>query len=177
MARDQGEHPREYKPCREFGGMERKAIRTSIDKNAFYYLQNLQTMGAGNLRTVRSALLSASHTDTISGVTNWYGNLSNGDWLLVGMSDGSLWAENLSAGSPTLTKIANAGTNISDVTTWSNSALLLVGPSGYYYWTGSGSIVKITSADRVIVTVTPTVRLTFASVTAGPFVTGETVTQ
>lgn len=236
-----GDAAKEYQTFRDFQGMNRQAIRTSIARNEFAYLQNLMPVGSANLQTVRSAALNCTITQATKAVVGWSVNLlgmltlsgvsgtftvgatvtgsitgstgtvlafsgntlelgnvtasfvasetasgSGGgsgvvvsqammDWALSNFSDGSLWAENMSSPHPTFVQIAAPGTNISDVTPWSDSVALLVGPNGYYFWNGSGTITKIVSNDSITLLVTPTQVLNLTTV-VGAFDEGETVT-
>ncbi len=175
------EVPKLFKAFRNFGKWVTAATRTALREDDFSYQQNLQVIGPGNIQTVAAPLLVNKVTNTL--LTNdpnslmsaktWYVNIGGVDWQLVLTLDNTLWVASLS-GATVVTEIST-GVQISDVTQWSNSVALLIGPTGYFYWTGSGNIVPITAADSVILTVQLLSQMGLSGIT-GIFVAGETIT-
>lgn len=114
-------------------------------------------------------------TGSVSGTTGVVQSTANMDWALIEFTDGSLWAENLSSAGPNFLQIAPPGTNISDVTGWSDTTALLIGPKGYYFWQGIAGITPIVAADSVVLTV-QLLNVMIVTGASGNYQVGETIT-
>jgi hypothetical protein len=139
----QGEQPRQTKIFRKFKGVVNNAARNSIPEDAFYYLENMQPIGDANLQSVNN--LSASLVNYGGHSIYWsqYANVGGTDYLISFSTDGFVYAYNIAAQTSAQIGSGFSGSG-SRAAQYQNTALLVVDSTGYYAWTGSGSLATIT---------------------------------
>jgi len=137
-AQAQPERPRNWKHFREFKGMNTASDRTSIPQDNFFYLENLQPIGAANAHTLPG--ISAAIID-YGGDTIYHRrsvNLGNTEYIILFATNGKVFAFNVQAG--TSARI-DGGTLLSGSNSrcdqWKNSQILFIDSTGYYHWDGA----------------------------------------
>lgn len=130
---------------RDWTAVNTTNARNAIPQNCFYNCENLQPIGFSNLHTVPDK--SASLWNYGSDVVYWDTpvNIAGVLWNIVATTNGKLFAYNF--GSPTATQIGSGLSGSSTrITQWKNQVALIIDSTGYYMWTGSGSISLITGS-------------------------------
>jgi len=142
----QGEEPRRTKIFREWKGVNTQASRLSIPQDAFYNLENIIPIGAGNCHTVPN--ISAALFDYTADQPYWmqFATINGIDYLIVFGNTGKVFAYNIVGG--TSAQI-NAGHLLSGANSrmdqWKNSVILFIDSTGYYSWDGA-TFAPITGA-------------------------------
>lgn len=142
------ERPLQSFTLKNFLGVNTTNARVAPPANeSFYALENAQPIGFGNIHSVNdiSSLLHTFTGQTVYAAFNV--NISNTEYLLLATTGGQLWAWNVSAQTATnITGGAGLSGSAVRATQWSNSVALIIDSSGYYQWSGSGSIALITGS-------------------------------
>lgn len=137
-----GEEQKLYKIARDFEGVNTQSQRTAIGDNEFSYLENLQPIGFGNLRTVPK--ISASLVNYGADVIYWMqsANINNIEYIILFAQNGKVFAYNVAAN--TSSQINSGGTLLSGsgsrMAQWkggSSGVALFIDSTGYYYWNGT----------------------------------------
>lgn len=134
----------------DFDGVNTQAKRYQIKPSEQAWLENLQPIGAGNLKTVpgvSAVLLAIAETPYYVQGFNLLGN----DYLFVATTAGNLYQIGpVNTGTYTKTLVDTAGNGAGKFTAcqcaqWENSTIVIIdGVNGYYDWTG-GVLTKGTS--------------------------------
>lgn len=141
---DKSERPRETFSFKEFLAVNTTNSRIACPDQAFYDLTNIQPIGSGNLHSIPA--ISASLANFGASAVYWdqYVNVGGVDYQIVATTDGKLFAYDIDAA--TVTQINGANTlsgSGTRITQWQNSQALIIDPTGYFNWDGSGDIVSI----------------------------------
>jgi hypothetical protein len=142
------EQKKSYQVVKQFKGINTQSNRTAIDTEEFYWLENAQPIGFGNLKITPtySNVTSASGNAVVQSNNIVYFssvNLATYDYLTFFLTDGS--ATYYCIQDKTTGNIAPAGTfsgNASmNITQWYNSECLILDPSyGYFAWNGNNTV-------------------------------------
>jgi len=151
------EQKKSYAVIKQFKGIDTKANRTAIEKDEFYWLENVMPVGSGNLRiTPQSNYVSNSSNATVvfsNTVTYLTSANITDDYIVAAESDGSMQYFDLITS--TRGNIAAAGTfSASGVASaqYQNTNLFIGDPSkGLFEWDG-GNLVAIGSLGVVAIT-------------------------
>lgn len=140
---EKGEVPFHTKIFRSFKGVVNNSARNALPEEAWYYLENLQPIGDANLQTV--ANISGPLWNFGSHSIYWmqYANIGGTDYMMCFATDGTVWAYSIGAGSASQIGSGFSGSG-SRFAQWKNTVLLAIDSTGYYAWTGSGSLTAIT---------------------------------
>ncbi len=158
---------------RDFGGVNTQAAREAIDDTEFSWLENVQPIGHGNLRTV------AGPVDTGVAVVGCYwmksANLANVDYMMMFCADGSAYQINLTTYAKTTigaaTTFNGSGTQFDQ---WGNTYIIIADPTkGIFSWDGT-TLVKISGTFGITASIAATT-LT-VTVTAGVLAIGQGIT-
>lgn len=152
------EQRKQYHVTKDFRGINTKADRTSIDQNEFAWLENVQPVGAGNLRVLpaqvtvnTSSNVAVAWSNTVSHMDSC--NIKNNDYLVAFKADGSAQAFNLTTS--TLSNVASAGTfSVSGVqmTQWKDERAMIIDPQkGLFSWDAT-NLITIGSVSTIAVT-------------------------
>lgn len=131
-----GETPKHDIVFREFGGVNVQSPRQSIKDNEFYWLENAQPIGFGNLPVVNAP---SGALQTLSGETVLYSmtaNVDNIDYAYAFCSSGAGYQVQLTTPFTTTT-IGAVGTFSTTLaaTQWENSGILITDAvKGYFDW-------------------------------------------
>ena len=175
-----GEGKKHDHTLRDFGGVNTQAARQAIEDNEFAWLENIQPIGHGNLKSVPYS------TDTgvaLAATCNWMkaANLNNIDYMMMFCSDGSAYQVNLTSGYAITTIGAASTFSTSGVSfdQWNNTLIVIADPTnGIYSWNGT-TLVKISGNFAItasIATTTLTVTVTAGVLAIGQSITGAGVT-
>lgn len=152
------EQRKQYQVTKDFRGINTKADRTSIEQNEFAWLENVQPVGAGNLKVIpaqvtvnTSSNVAVAWSNVVSHMDSC--NIRNNDYLIAFKADGSAQAFNLTTS--TLSNIANASTFSASgvqMTQWKDERAMIVDPQkGLFTWdavdlisVGSVGVIAIT---------------------------------
>ena len=145
------EQRKSYAVVKDFKGVNTKNNRTVIGDGEFGWLENVQPVGFGNLRTIESARQLANVTFANNVASLHSVNINNTEYVLAFQENGGAQYVVLSSG--TLGNIASSGTFSNTgvmVTQWKNERALIIDPNkGYKSWDGT-NLVKIGAVNSVI---------------------------
>ena len=136
------EQKKSYAVIKQFKGIDTKANRTAIEKDEFYWLENVMPVGSGNLRiTPQSTTVNNSSGNAVvfSNVVSYLTSANiNDDYIVAAQTDGSMQYFDLTTS--TKGNIASAGTftgtGISSAQ-YQNTNLYIGDPvKGLYEWDG-----------------------------------------
>lgn len=145
------EQKKSYAVVKDFKGVNTKNNRTVIGDGEFGWLENVQPVGFGNLRTIEAAsqLANVTFANNVSSLHSV--NISNTEYVIAFEQNGGAEFVNLST--QTIGTIASAGVFSSagvQVTQWKNERLLIIDPNnGYKTWDGT-NLTKIGSINSVV---------------------------
>jgi len=132
---------------RDFSGVNTQAARQAIEDTEFSWLENIQPIGHGNLKSVP---YSTDTGITLAATCVWMkaANLNNVDYMMMFCSNGAAYQINLTAGYASTT-IGAAGTfSASGVSfdQWNNTLIVIADPAnGIFSWDGT-TLVKISGS-------------------------------
>lgn len=129
---------KEYIVFQEFEGMSTQAMRQALPEKKLAWCENLQPIGANNLKTV-GAPNAATTTITGETITRQYFTPINGiNYLICFCVSGSGYAVNLANGAKTHFAPANTFALTPDATVWNNTNVLIFdSKAGYSTWNGT----------------------------------------
>jgi hypothetical protein len=122
---------------REFMGMNVQSPRQSINDNQFFWLENVQPIGHGNLPTVpaQSAALATLTGESVTGA--FTANVNGSDYHYAFCSSGAAY-QVLAISPYSKVQIALAGTFSSSgvaAAQWKNAGIVIIDPAkGYFDW-------------------------------------------
>ena len=136
------EQRKSYAVIKDFKGVNTKNNRTVIGDGEFGWLENVQPVGFGNLRTIEGA----SQLDNVTFANNVASlhsvNINNTEYVLALQENGGAQYVVLSSG--TFGNIASSGTFSNTgvmVTQWKNERALIIDPNnGYKSWDGTNLV-------------------------------------
>jgi hypothetical protein len=128
--------PRRTKIFREWKGVVNNAYRNAIPDDSWYYLENMQPIGNGNIRTVNN--ISGVLFDYSNSVIYWaqYVNIAGTDYEICFATNGTVHAYNIITGTSSQIGSGFSGSS-SRVAQWKNTVALFVDSTGYYSWDGT----------------------------------------
>lgn len=145
-----GEEQKLYKIFRDFEGVNAQSQRTAIGENEFSYMENLQPIGFGNLRTVPevSDFLINYSTDSIYWMQS--ANINNVEYIILFATNGKVFAYDVASNSSSqinaaLTLLSGSGSRMAQWKGGTAGVALFIDSTGYYYWNGT-TFAKITGA-------------------------------
>jgi hypothetical protein len=146
------EQQKQYHVTKAFKALNTKANRTAIDENEFYWIENIQPIGFGNLKVVpQSANVGVTWSNTVTELTSV--NITNTDYLIAFQVNGGAEAYNLTSNS--VVTIANASTFSSSgmrAKQWKDERAIIIDPNnGYYTWDGA-NLITIGSVGGIGIT-------------------------
>lgn len=151
------EQKKNYQVVKSFKGMNTRPNRTALDDAEFAWLENIQPIGYGNLKTVgtsttiQSSGSNLAWTNTVSALYSC--NIKNVDYIVAFQSDGR--AEYYKADTATKGTLAAAGTFSASgvrMRQWKNERAIISDPKkGYFTWDGV-SLVSVGSVGSVGIT-------------------------
>lgn len=144
------EQRKQYQISKNFKGINTQANRTAIDPDEFAWLENVQPIGSGNIKTVpvqTTVQVSGSPLAWSGTVESLYdANVNNKEYIIAFFTDGGSEAYNATDG--TKVTIANAGKFSAAgvrIAQWKNERILIVDPAkGLFNWDGT-NVVSIGS--------------------------------
>ena len=149
--KSRGEGAKHDHTLRDFGGVNTQAARQAIEDSEFSWLENMQPIGHGNLKSVPYA------TDTgvtLAATCYWMkaANIANVDYMMCFCTDGSAYQINLTSGSYGVTTIGAAGTFSSSGASfdqWNNTLIVIADTAnGIFSWNGT-TLVKISGSFAI----------------------------
>ena len=140
------EQRKQYQVVKSFKALNTKANRTAIADEEFSWIENVQPIGFGNLKTVNApdnVTISGNNvtwTNNVSTLTNF--NINNTDYIAAFEDDGK--AEYFNVTSNSTGTIANASTfSTSGIRSrqWKDDRAIIIDPDkGYKTWDGANLI-------------------------------------
>jgi hypothetical protein len=133
----QGERPVAPMVFRKWGGCYTRSSRTSMPKDRWYHLENLQPIGDANMHTVNN--ISASIHDFAGDTIYWaqYANISSlGDLIFSFATNGKVFQTIIATGVTTQISAALSGAG-SKLDQWKNLIVLFIDANGLYSWDGT----------------------------------------
>jgi hypothetical protein len=149
------EHKKSYAVVKDFKGVNTKNNRTVIGDGEFSWLQNIQPIGYGNLKTIpgNKALPGVAFGANVTFMGSV--NIDNNEYVLAFQDDGSAQYVNITTGSQGNIAPANTFSNSNVmITQWRNERALIIDPAkGYKTWDGTdlhsiGSVNSVTINNR-----------------------------
>lgn len=129
---------KDYIVFQDFQGMSTQADRHALPENKLAWLENLQPIGANNLKTVGGPNAATANLTGERISKQYFAPINNINYTINFCASGSAYAVNLANGAKT--KFADAGTFSSspDMTLWNNERILIADPqAGYSTWDGT----------------------------------------
>jgi hypothetical protein len=147
------EQRKSYHVTKAFKGINTRANRTAIDADEFSWLENVQPVGFGNIRSVpNSSNVAVTWSNTVSSIYSV--NINNSDYICAFQNTGG--AEYYKIDTATSGTIAPAGTFSNSgvrITQWKNERALIIDPNkGYYSWEANSYPVVVGSIGSVGIT-------------------------
>jgi hypothetical protein len=145
------EQKKSYAVVKDFKGLNTKNNRTVIGDGEFSWLENIQPIGYGNLKTIpgNQQLSNVAFTANVSFLGSV--NINNNEYVLAFQNNGSAQYVNITTGAQGNIAPANTFSNANVmVTQWRNERALIIDPNnGYKTWDGTnlhsiGSINSVT---------------------------------
>jgi hypothetical protein len=145
------EQKKSYAVVKDFKGLNTKNNRTVIGDGEFSWLENIQPIGFGNLKTIpgNQQLANVAFAANVSFLGSV--NISNNEYVLAFQNNGSAQYVNITTGAQGNIAPANTFSNANVmVTQWRNERALIIDPNnGYKTWDGTnlhsiGSINSVT---------------------------------
>jgi len=149
------EQKKSYAVVKDFKGLNTKNNRTVIGDGEFSWLENIQPIGFGNLKTIpgNQQLANVAFTANVSFLGSV--NISNNEYVLAFQDNGSAQYVNITTGAQGNIAPANTFSNANVmVTQWRNERALIIDPvKGYKTWNGTslnsiGSINSVTINNK-----------------------------
>jgi hypothetical protein len=132
------------KAFRQWGGAYTRSDRSAVPEGYWYYLENFQPIGDGNLHTVPGVSTSLWNFGTDVVYYAQFAQLGAVPYLFVFTTNGKVFAYNFNTTTATQINSGNllSGTG-SRMAQWQTTYILFTDSTGYYYWNGS-TFAKIT---------------------------------
>ena len=151
------EQKKNYQVTKAFKGMNTRPNRTALDNEEFAWLENVQPIGFGNIKTVgTSSAVQASGSDLAwaNAVSSIYScNIKNVDYVVAFEANGG--AEYLNLKTNTKGTLASSGTFSTSgvrMKQWKNDRAIIADPSkGYYTW-DTTDLISVGSVGSVGIT-------------------------
>lgn len=139
----------------DFGGLNTRSPRQSIEDNEFNWIENYFPIGKGNLRTL-NGLGTAAYDGTGTGLNVVYFSfyvLSGVPYMFVCRNDGSALQVNLNtAAHTTITGTFYSGGTLPQTAQWGNQFLLIISSANYTVWDGSVAYTSGALGPQITVT-------------------------
>ena len=153
------EQKKNYQVVKAFKGLNTRPNRTALDNEEFAWLENVQPIGFGNLKTVGTSStvqVSGSALAWANTVSSIYScNIKNIDYIVAFEADGR--AEYLKMDTLTKGTLATAGTFSASgvrMKQWKNDRAIISDPSkGYFTWNAI-DLISVGSVGSVGITAT-----------------------
>jgi len=153
------EQKKNYQVVKAFKGLNTRPNRTALDNEEFAWLENVQPIGFGNLKTVGTSStvqVSGSELAWDNTVSSIYScNIKNVDYIVAFEADGR--AEYLKMDTLTKGTLATAGTFSATgvrMKQWKNDRAIISDPSkGYFTWNAI-DLISVGSVGSVGITAT-----------------------
>ncbi len=149
------EQKKSYAVVKDFKGLNTKNNRTVIGDGEFSWLENIQPIGFGNLKTIpgNQQLANVAFTANVSFLGSV--NINNNEYVMAFQNDGSAQYVNITTGTQGNIAAANTFSNSNVmITQWRNERALIIDPvKGYKTWDGAnlnsiGSINAVTINNK-----------------------------
>jgi hypothetical protein len=139
------ERPLQSYTLKQFLAVNTTNTRTATPDHCFYNLQNAQPIGDANIHSINdiSSILQAYGGDTI--YDDLSVNIANVEYLIQLSTTQKTFAYNVAANT-----VANIGGAVvlsgsaSGIAQWQNTNALIIDSTGYYQWSGTGTLTAIT---------------------------------
>lgn len=154
----------------DFGGLNTRSPRQSIEDNEFNWLENYFPIGKGNLRTL-NGLGTKVYDATGTGLSIVYFSfyvLAGVPYMFVCRNNGSALQVNLNTmANTTIAGTFYTGSTLPQTAQWGNQFLLIITPAtnGYYVWDGTIAYTSGTIGPQITITNAGTKYLSVPAVT------------
>jgi len=147
------EQRKQYHISKSFKGVNTQANRTAIDADEFAWLENVQPIGYGNIKTVPGpTTVQVSSADLAwSGTVDalFSANIGNFEYIVAFFTNGGAEAYNATSG--TKVTIANSGKFSAAgmrIAQWKNERILIVDPvKGLFNWDGTNVVLYLNGVE------------------------------